>query len=222
MTIRIECRSVSPLLMHSDRASDPLSRDAKWLSEISGKRKKTETDIMELARREFHCSLYLDIAGRPTIPIDNVHSCLYAAARRRKEGPLFSGSFTVSSVKLDYDGPDEPDALWEQQDTFVDRRSVKVATSRVIRTRAIFPNLVSDNRSRARPRCRRPFQHQAVGGDCWLAHRPWRLPAAARRAVRSIRGGGHQKQLTRLKAWQGKSGTADQGRAPRGAVASRR
>ena len=139
MTIRIECRSVSPLLMHSDRASDPLSRDAKWLSEISGKRKKTETDIMELARREFHCSLYLDIAGRPTIPIDNVHSCLYAAARRRKEGPLFSGSFTVSSVKLDYDGPDEPDALWEQQDTFVDRRSVKVATSRVIRTRAIFP-----------------------------------------------------------------------------------
>ena len=105
MTIRIECRSVSPLLMHSDRASDPLSRDAKWLSEISGKRKKTETDIMELARREFHCSLYLDIAGRPTIPIDNVHSCLYAAARRRKEGPLFSGSFTVSSVKLDYDGP---------------------------------------------------------------------------------------------------------------------
>ena len=139
MTIRIECKGVSPLLMHSDRASDPLSRDAQWLSEITGKRKKTETDIIELARREFHCSLYLDTADRPTIPIDNVHSCLYAAAKRRKEGPLFSGSFTVSSVKFDYDGPDEPDALWEQQDTFVDRRSVKVGTSRVIRTRAIFP-----------------------------------------------------------------------------------
>ena len=139
MTIRIECKGVSPLLMHSDRASDPLSRDAQWLSEITGKRKKTETDIIELARREFHCSLYLDTAGRPTIPIDNVHSCLYAAAKRRKEGPLFSGSFTVSSVNFDYDGPDEPDALWEQQDTFVDRRSVKVGTSRVIRTRAIFP-----------------------------------------------------------------------------------
>ena len=139
MTIKIECKGVSPLLMHSDRASDPLSRDAQWLSEITGKRKKTETDIIELARREFYCSLYLDTAGRPTIPIDNVHSCLYAAAKRRKEGPLFSGSFTVSSVNFDYDGPDEPDALWEQQDTFVDRRSVKVGTSRVIRTRAIFP-----------------------------------------------------------------------------------
>ena len=139
MPLQIECTGLSPLLMHSDRASDPLSREAQWLSEVSGKRRKTEADIVELARREFHCSLYLDPAGRPTIPIDNVHSCLYAAARRRKEGPMFSGSFTVASVRFDYDGPDEPDALWEAQERFVDRRSVKVGTSRVIRTRAKFP-----------------------------------------------------------------------------------
>ena len=139
MALMIECTSVSPLLMHSDRASDPLSREAQWLSEIAGKRQKTVADLVELARREFHSSLYLDPAGRPTIPIDNVHSCFYAAAKRRKEGPLFSGSFTVSSVRFEYDGPGEPDALWKEQDKFVDRRSVKVGTSRVIRTRAIFP-----------------------------------------------------------------------------------
>ena len=139
MSLKIVCTGVSPLLMHSDRASDPLSKEAQWLSEISGKRGKTEADIVELARREFHCSLYLDPAGRPTVPIDNVHSCLYAAAKRRKEGPLFSGSFTVSKVRFDYEGPEEADALWEEQETFVDRRSVKVGTSRVIRTRAVFP-----------------------------------------------------------------------------------
>lgn len=139
MALKIECTGISPLLMHSDRASDPLSKEAQWLSEISGRRNKTEADIVELARREFHCSLYLSPAGQPTIPIDNVHSCLYAAAKRRKEGPLFSGSFTVSNVRFDYEGPTEPDALWEQQEKFVDRRSVKVGTSRVIRTRAIFP-----------------------------------------------------------------------------------
>ena len=139
MSLKIECAGISPLLMHSDRASDPLSKEAQWLSEISGKRGKTEADIIELARREFHCSLYLDPAGRPTIPIDNVHSCLYAAAKRRKEGPLFSGSCTVSNVRFKYEGPEEADALWEEQETFVDRRSVKVGTSRVIRTRAIFP-----------------------------------------------------------------------------------
>ena len=139
MTLQIECTGISPLLMHSDRASDPLSKEAQWLSEISGKRNKTNAEMVELARREFHCSLYLDPAGRPTIPTDNVHSCLYAAARRRKEGPLFSGSFTVSRVRFDYEGPDEADALWEEQEKFVDRRSVKVGTARVIRTRAIFP-----------------------------------------------------------------------------------
>ena len=139
MTLKIECTGVSPLLMHSDRASDPLSKEAQWLSEISGRRNKTEADIVELARREFHCSLYLDPAGRPTIPIDNVHSCFYASAKRRKEGPLFSGSLTVSSVRFEYEGPADADALWKRQETFVDRRSVKVGTSRVIRTRAIFP-----------------------------------------------------------------------------------
>ena len=139
MTLRIECTGISPLLMHSDRASDPLSREAQWLSEIAGKRRKTEADIVELARRQFHCSLYLDAAGRPTVPVYNVHSCLYAAAKRRKEGPMFSGSLTVASARFEYEGPDEPDALWAEQERFVDRRSVKVGTSRVIRTRAIFP-----------------------------------------------------------------------------------
>ena len=139
MSIRIECTGISPLLMHSDRASDPLSKEARWLSEIAGKRPKTEADIIELARRQFHCSLYLDVAGRPTIPVDNVHSCFYAAAKRRKEGPMFSGSFTVSSARFEYEGPEDPDALWAAQERFVDRRSVKVGSSRVIRTRAIFP-----------------------------------------------------------------------------------
>ena len=55
MSLKIECAGISPLLMHSDRASDPLSKEAQWLSEISAKRNKTEADAVELARREFHC-----------------------------------------------------------------------------------------------------------------------------------------------------------------------
>lgn len=52
---------------------------------------------------------------------------------------MFSGSLTVSGVRFDYRRPDEPDALWEQRERFVDRRSVKVGMSRTIRTRAVFP-----------------------------------------------------------------------------------
>ena len=66
MTLQFECAGPFPLLMHSDGASNSLSRVAQRLSEVSGKRRKTEADIVELARREFHCSLYLDPAGLPT------------------------------------------------------------------------------------------------------------------------------------------------------------
>ena len=100
MTLRIECTGISRLPMHSDRASDPRSREARWLSELAGKRGKTEADLIELARRRFHCSPCLDAAGRPTVPVDNVHSCFCAAAKRRKEGPMFSGAFTVSSARF--------------------------------------------------------------------------------------------------------------------------
>ena len=52
---------------------------------------------------------------------------------------MFSGSFTVLSVWFEHDGPDDVDALWKEQEKFVDRRSVKVGTSRVTRTRAVLP-----------------------------------------------------------------------------------
>ena len=89
-------------------------------------------------------------------------------------------------------------------DTFVDRRSVKVGMSWVMRTRAISPVWSLTVEAEHDPDVADLVRHLALGGDCRRAHRPWRLPAAARRAVRSIRGGGHQKQLTRLNAWQGK------------------
>ena len=146
-TINIKLNGISPMLMHSDRASDPLSTDAQWLSEIAKKRQKSEDDIMELARREWHCSMYRS-GGRPVMPIDNLHACIYAAAKRRKEGPVFAGNTIVEKCSLlVLDAPEGDwnfETLWEiSQDpederSWVDRRSVRVGTSRVQRTRAVF------------------------------------------------------------------------------------
>lgn len=138
----------SPLLMHSDRSSDPLSPDARWLSEIAKKRSKSDDEVAELARREWHCSIYRS-KDRPFIPVDNLHSCLYAAAKRRKEGPIFAGSVIVERATFHVlDAPDIEDwtcdTLWEiSQDpkdgrSWVDRRSVRVGQSRLQRTRAVF------------------------------------------------------------------------------------
>lgn len=60
------------------------------------------------------------------------------AAGRRKEGPLFFGSFTVSGVRLGYEGLDRPDALWKKQGKIADRRPVTDGRSRVICPRAII------------------------------------------------------------------------------------
>ena len=61
-------------------------------------------------------------------------------------GPLLSGSFTVANFRFEYEGPDDPDALWEEQERFVDRRPINVGTSRVILTRAIWSLRGQDHR----------------------------------------------------------------------------
>ena len=135
-TIIIKLEGKTPLLMASDRASDPLSNDAQWLSQISAKRKKTNEDFAELARREFLVALYTE-AGKVIYPIDNVHACLYSAARKRKEGPVFMAGLRVSDVELHYDGPRNPNELWEIE-SFRDRRSVRVGQNKIFRTRPKF------------------------------------------------------------------------------------
>ena len=146
--ISVKLIGESPLLMHSDRASDPLSPDAQWLSEISKKRTKSDDEVIELARREWHTSMYR-IGDRPLLPVDNLHACFYAAAKRRKEGPMFAGGLIVEKATFHIlDAPDSDDwdldTLWKiSQDpkderSWVDRRSVRVGQSRIQRTRAIF------------------------------------------------------------------------------------
>ena len=93
--------------MHPDRAPGSPSKEARRLSEIAGKRNETEAELVELARRELHRSFHPDVAGRTAIPVDNVHSWFYAAAKRRKEGPPVPGSFTVCGVRFEQEGPGE-------------------------------------------------------------------------------------------------------------------
>ena len=139
--ITIELISESPLLMHADVAADPLSAEARWLAELTGKKAKSQEDLREISRRQYLTACYTDGRNRPCIPIDNVHSCLYAAAKKRREGPIFVGSFIVTSTDFWYGdaAPATPELLWENPD-YVDRRSVAVMRARLIRTRPIFPD----------------------------------------------------------------------------------
>ncbi len=127
----------SALLMHNERLADPLDPAARAVSEIAGKRKKTEAEHLELARREFLGGLYTNGNG-PMIPAGNILRCIQGGARRVKKGKDVNRGIVplADHADLIYDGPRDEDSLWK--DGFWLRKGVGVGTSRVMRTRPCF------------------------------------------------------------------------------------
>ncbi len=127
----------SALLMHNERLADPLDPAARAVSEIAGKRKKTEAEHLELARREFLGGLYTNGNG-PMIPAGNILRCVQGGARRVKKGKDVNRGIVplTDHADLIYEGPRDEDSLWK--DGFWLRKGVGVGTSRVMRTRPCF------------------------------------------------------------------------------------
>lgn len=137
---QMEITGIAPILMHSARLADPMDDATKALASVTGKRKKTDDDHVEVARLEHLGSLYISEEFGPFIPGQNIEAALFRGAARRKLGTaLKSGLLVPQNVNpLIYKGPRDAEGLWEDK-TFVHRSSVKVGTSRVIRTRPVFP-----------------------------------------------------------------------------------
>ncbi len=126
-------------LMHNGQLCDPLNPYAKSIKLISSKRKKTDDDFEEMSRKEWEAGLYLD-EGRPCWPAENIHSMLIAAAKKQKEGPLAKAGLVIAGkFRLDYKGPKSVEKLWADP-LFRLVKSVRVGTSRVMRTRPLFPS----------------------------------------------------------------------------------
>ena len=81
-TVSFRIKGVVPTIMCNGQTSDPLNPFAKQMKKISSKRNKTEDDHLELARIEWHASLYVDAKGRPCWPSENIEAMMIAAASR--------------------------------------------------------------------------------------------------------------------------------------------
>lgn len=132
-------RGITPLLMHSERLAnhfDPLTREIKA---VTGKRKKTEDDHIEIARLEWLGGLYHDADAGIHLPGYNVFSALVTGGKVHKLGTAIKRAALVQEDKIPlvYTGPKDPDKLFADK-SFVDMRSVKVGTSKVLRCRPIF------------------------------------------------------------------------------------
>ncbi len=142
-TITYRLTSDCPMLMHNGQTADPLNHWSKQMKSISGKRKKTDADYEELAKIEFMAALYIDKTG-PIVPAANVDSMLVNAAKKLREGPLVkSGVFCLKNASLEYDGPRDPDGLWNAE-TFRHVAIVRVQMARVARTRPVFNEWAAD------------------------------------------------------------------------------
>lgn len=136
-TLRFKITGVSPLVVHNGQLIDPLNPWSNSIAELTKKRAKTESDLIEIARREFLGSLYIG-DGRPCLPGEMLEAALVAGAKKSKEGVnARAGILVEKNARLDYPGPAEPLHLWEDT-AFRLTVPVKIGQNRVMRTRPIF------------------------------------------------------------------------------------
>lgn len=138
-SVTYQIRGTSPLLMHSERLANPFDDFTRAIKAVSGKRKKTEDDLLEMARLEHHGGLYYDEAAGIHVPGWNIFATIVGGGKLHKLGTTIKRAVFVleDKVPLIYDGPKTPEALFKDK-RFVDMRGVKVGTAKIMRCRPIF------------------------------------------------------------------------------------
>ena len=135
--LKLRFTSVSPLVMHNGELANPFNEFSRKIKKISGKRGKTEADLKEIAKLEFHGGLYT-VNGSVIIPGIAIEAMLKMAARKSKEGKKVETGLYVEDAKLEYKGPQKANKLWNDK-KFIFQTMVVVQRSRILRTRPIFP-----------------------------------------------------------------------------------
>jgi len=136
-TLKFKIIGVAPLLMHNGQTADPLNHHSKSIAEITSKRKKTEADHLEVARREWFACLYL-MNGEPCIPGEVIEAVLVAGAKKERRGDAAKAGIIVeNNSQLLYKGPRKPEELWKDE-RFRLRVPARLKSQRIIRTRPRF------------------------------------------------------------------------------------
>lgn len=135
---KLKCRIVGllPLIQHRGGLANPLDPHTKAMKAISGKRKKVDADFEQLSKLEFLGSLYT-FDGCIVIPDFMLEATIIEGARKEKQGKVALAAIFAKHAVLEYDGPQEPEKLWEAEQ-FRYIVGVRVGQARVMRTRPKF------------------------------------------------------------------------------------
>lgn len=143
---------ISPLLLHSGQAIDPLNQYAKAMKGATKKRQKTDDDQAAISKIEWFMSIYhdgaedtikdgevkVDSTARVILPAMSIEAMVTAGGKKLKMGnQVKSGIIVEADARLIYDGPDSIAALYSGG-KHIHRVAARVGTARVMRTRPIF------------------------------------------------------------------------------------
>lgn len=147
-TMKVRLTGIAPLLMHDNKAANPLNPYAKAMKALTGKRKKTDDDLAEIARIEWEAGLYVS-GGAVCIPQRVIDACLHAGAKKSKNGKQYQSGVVVATenAELKYKGNKikangskeipNPD-LDKFFDSYLNMDMVRVSGNQVPRARPIF------------------------------------------------------------------------------------
>jgi len=148
--LNVRLNGNAPLLIHNNRAANPLSDYARAMKSLTAKRKKTDTDYAYIARLEWEAGLYL-YNGEVAMPARCVERCFLQGSMKIKSGPKYKAGAMVKDdyMPLTYAGPTIRVAKGNgkeipnpELDKFFDAHKhqdmVKVSQQQVLRTRPIF------------------------------------------------------------------------------------
>lgn len=138
-TLKVKLTGIAPIMMHNGQLADPTNKWTIELKRLTGLKKKTEEDLLEIRRVEWFGGLYLDDKNQVVLPSENVLAAVGGGARKSKDGKeAAAGVFAEQPwFRLSYNGPKNIEQLYEDA-RFVDYRSVVIGGKRVMRARPIF------------------------------------------------------------------------------------
>lgn len=137
--LKLEITGESPLLQHDDKTANPFNEYTKRLKEISGKRKKTEEDLLAIAEIEWEASLYHSKIDGYFIKAECFEGTFLNAAKARKLGKVFKESVSIPiNPAFNFKHNKLSPAQLFKMDEYKDFRTVKVQQSKILRCRPIF------------------------------------------------------------------------------------
>lgn len=136
---KIRLTGRTDLVLHNNQCVDPLNPLKKEIAAITGKKKKTDSDHLQLRKLEFIAGLYFNDQLGPYVPAQNIRKMLIEAARKDKNGKQFeSGVFIENHSPVQYEGPRTVDEMIKAGEEFMWTTPAGNQSATIMRTRPRF------------------------------------------------------------------------------------